>query len=90
MRAKRRVAPWDPARPVIVRLTNSGAESDTTPMAIRPRAKMTARSLPSINRIVREQPSAATKTASFLAATAHNAAILPKAWAVVEESATCC
>ena len=52
--------PSDPSRPVIVRPTNPGARSDTTPMAILPPAKLIARSLPSIDRIVRDQRSAAT------------------------------
>jgi hypothetical protein len=41
-----------------VRPTNPGARSDTTPMAILPPAKLTARSLPSIDRIVRDRRSA--------------------------------
>ena len=60
MRAKRRVPPSDPSRPVIVRPTNPGARSDTTPMAILPPAKLIARFLPSIDRILRDQRSAAT------------------------------
>jgi hypothetical protein len=48
MRAKRLVPPRDPSLPVIVRPTNPGARSDATPMAILPRARLTARSLPSI------------------------------------------
>jgi hypothetical protein len=63
MRAKRRVPPSDPS-PVIMRPTNPGANSDTTPMATLPPAKPTARPLPSIHRIVRDQRLAACPDSS--------------------------
>ena len=43
----------------VMRPTNAGASSDTTPMATLPRAKLTATSLRSIARIVRDQRPAA-------------------------------
>jgi alcohol dehydrogenase class IV len=55
----------DPPGPVIVRPTNSGAKSEATPMAILPRAKPTAKSLPSTDRIVRDRFSAARPDASW-------------------------
>ena len=49
MRAKSRVPPAAPAAPVIMRPTNPGAKSDTTPMAILPPATLTAKPLASID-----------------------------------------
>ena len=46
-RRKRRVPPESPAGPIIALPTSPGARSDTTPMAILPPAKPTARSLAS-------------------------------------------
>ena len=59
-RRKRRVPPESPSGPIIARPTSPGARSDTTPMAILPPAKPTARSLASIGPILRDRAAGRT------------------------------
>src|SRR5207249_146621 len=60
----------------MVRATNPGARSEATPMAILPRARLTATSLPSISRSYEIGGRRLHDRLSVVSAS-HNAAILP-------------